>query len=339
MKKLLFYFVAFVFTIFGCSDELSIEPKNINNDIQSDSPEVLIAPDECGITTPLYAGQTIDVGSVSVWNDDENLYVNYTTKDGWYLKETHIFAGDCDAMPLTKKGNPKIGHFPYNDSFSETYPTEFTRVIPLTDFADCFCVSTHAVVAKMNNDGSEDSETAFGYGENEFEGPRWGWFFEYCLEDCDDEPEPEITCETAFAYATDEQGNCFLDDGFSRWGWVFTDYSASDLATELVVPLYAGAGKCDLSKGTLVGYLSVKVIGSEAFVSFDMMDGFTLSETHVYIGSDKYPLKNGSPTVAPGQYGNIHDLDDASEDAFVIDISKFNSLNMIFHASVCGEFE
>ena len=38
----------------------------------------------------LIAGRHIDVGSVKVWNDNENLYVKYMTDTNWCLDETHL---------------------------------------------------------------------------------------------------------------------------------------------------------------------------------------------------------------------------------------------------------
>jgi len=65
--------------------------------------------------TPLLAGQTIDVGTVSVWNDDTNLYVTYNTTGGWVMTETHLaVVTDPGDFPTNKAGNPKVGHFPYS---------------------------------------------------------------------------------------------------------------------------------------------------------------------------------------------------------------------------------
>jgi hypothetical protein len=57
--------------------------------------------------TPLYAGQHIDVGMVSVWNDAGFLYVQYDTTGGWGMTETHVYV---DIVP-PETGAP--GQFPY----------------------------------------------------------------------------------------------------------------------------------------------------------------------------------------------------------------------------------
>ena len=83
--------------------------------------------DECqapvpgyAFTTSLTAGQTIPVGTVSVWNDEECLYVQYdVTEDDWYLLETHLDVecevGDIPQTPKDKKGgpNPIPGQFEF----------------------------------------------------------------------------------------------------------------------------------------------------------------------------------------------------------------------------------
>ena len=81
----------------------------------------------------LLAGQTIPVGTVSVWNGInvvlgvECLYVKYETTDGWVMTETHLAVapvGDNDHpssedIPQTKKDNPIPGQFPYQCCYNE----------------------------------------------------------------------------------------------------------------------------------------------------------------------------------------------------------------------------
>ena len=68
----------------------------------------------------LFAGQNIDVGTMSVWNDEENLYITYDTTGGWEMTETHLaVAGSLPGIPQTKKGNPIPGKFPYQCCYDE----------------------------------------------------------------------------------------------------------------------------------------------------------------------------------------------------------------------------
>jgi hypothetical protein len=104
--------------------------------------------------------------------------------------------------------------------------------------------------------------------------------------------------ETAFARAT-TGSTCFLDLGFSRWGW--TNMISEGTYT---MPVYAGAGQC--MGGTLVGNVKVSYIGGVVAFTFELDPMYDLDETHVYAGYTKVPEvkvgKRTTKTVAPGQY-------------------------------------
>lgn len=105
--------------------------------------------------------------------------------------------------------------------------------------------------------------------------------------------------ETAFGKGPNAA--CFIPD-FNRWGWT-NPLQAED---EIVLDLWAGAGKCDTNKGTYVGTVTVTASGGTVTFEYNLLDGFLLDETHSYAGPDKYPqVKQGKKlvsTVAPGQY-------------------------------------
>jgi hypothetical protein len=100
--------------------------------------------------------------------------------------------------------------------------------------------------------------------------------------------------ETAFAMG--KNAISFCDEGYSRWGW-----------TNPITPgtyemdLWAGAGQCDTSKGTLVGSVTV-VYGGDGYVtvSFNVASPYILDETHVYAGYEMFPEGD----LAPGLYKN-----------------------------------
>jgi len=81
----------------------------------------------------LYAGQSIDVGTVSVWNDEENLYITYSTTGGWEMTETHLAVATSLTDIPQAKGNPIPGKFPYS-TIHDSAVTEFTYTIPLEDW-------------------------------------------------------------------------------------------------------------------------------------------------------------------------------------------------------------
>jgi hypothetical protein len=279
----------------------------------------------------LLAGQTIPVGSVCTSVSGDSAYVTYSTADGWVLTATHLWAGTSLAtMPQNRAGNPQLGLFPYAGSYAAPLVTA-TIAVPLSAFGldqsmqACAAVSgyfvTHAVVKKQRADGSWQSETAYGEGSRLVLKGNWATWFGITFA-CEADKPVVLTEETAFAWGG-ALAACFIGSDLvesNRWGWTNGPLAVGNYQFDI----YAGAGQCDLTKGTRVGTLSVSYNGSTATVSYAMFSGFSLSETHLYVGSD--PLastidrKTGAKeyTVAPGQYGNIHDLNAAASDVFQI---------------------
>ena len=141
-------------------------------------------PCNATVVLDLLAGQTIPVGSVSLYSDGTDLTVTYTTTGGWVMDETHLFVGDCADVPLNAACNPKIGQFPYSEDHIPGV-SSYTYVIPLSALPDCFCFIAHAAVSNDDGSGGTLEETAFANGENELPGDRWGWFSIYCQGPCD----------------------------------------------------------------------------------------------------------------------------------------------------------
>ncbi|MCM8567746.1 T9SS type A sorting domain-containing protein, partial [Gramella jeungdoensis] len=154
--------------------------------------------------------------------------------------------------------------------------------------------------------------------------------------------EPQcIECETAFAYDS-ETGICFdnypdLIPNDSRWGW--TNYYSE--AGDYTLDLYAGAGQCDITKGTLVG--AVNIIDNEdgtIDVQFIADPGYAMSSVHLYVGCEPLPYKkkgnNYEYTVAPGQYpqnpnGNIGYVTDYT----IENIDVNGDFYVIGHVDIC----
>jgi len=93
--------------------------------------------------TDLLAGQTIKVGTVTVWTADGNLHVKYVTTAPWSMTQTHLYVG----TKPPKTASP--GQFPYgNGSLSNV--SEYEKVIPLSTWpgATSLYIAAHAVVSK-----------------------------------------------------------------------------------------------------------------------------------------------------------------------------------------------
>jgi len=145
---------------------------------------------------------------------------------------------------------------------------------------------------------------------------------------CEDPERPsDGECETAFAFG----GTTFVDLGLTnkRWGWQLGPFTPGSYTS----PIYAGAGQNDITKGTEVGTLTVDYDGATVVVTYTMHPGYTLDETHLYVGTSDIG------TIAPGQYGHTHDLTDASSDSFSVGGFNGEPIYVVAHGVSCGDDE
>ncbi len=127
-------------------------------------------------TVPLLAGQTTNVGNVTVANDDLFVYVSYNvTTPGVRISELHLYLGDSTEIPANNSGNPVPGQFPNKITFKKIAVTSYTFAFPREDLDECISVAAHCVV---NGAGSE---TAWGQGSLFPNANQWGMFFNVCL--------------------------------------------------------------------------------------------------------------------------------------------------------------
>ena len=320
------------------------------------SAECVLTEDGSGIQTQtLFAGQTIKAGTVALKVINTDLVITYNTTGGWQLTETHLWiGGSLIDMPQTRQGNPKIGNFPYQ-SGDITGDTTYSVSIPLNVLGfSCpsdnttYYVATHASLQKVNSSSGEviQTETGWGDGKPIVDRGSWATYFTIMLTcTCDGGGDDGASCETAFAYAggtneiNDDITNSFLDivdeDGgsFNRWGW------SNGLVGEGVYmwDIYAGAGQSDISKGTLVGILTVNYVGGIAAVNFKMNSPYYMTENHLYVGNEILPRDvNGDFTIAPGQYDSLHEgLVDSTDNTHWIE-SLSGDIYVVAHANVCG---
>ncbi len=160
--------------------------------------------------------------------------------------------------------------------------------------------------------------------------------------------------ETTFAVKTktvnttknvdDDYSTCFSEEiinnvSFARWGWTNGPITEGE---ELTYDIYAGAGQCDLSKGTLVGKLTIVYADGKFTATYKMTElsdytgkTYTMSETHLYVGNQPYPKKGPNYTVAPGQYGNKQEHNNVTE--YTYEVSGLSGdIYFIAHSVVSG---
>jgi hypothetical protein len=153
--------------------------------------------------TELIAGQQTDTGSVTVSNDADEIMIAVDAAEPYLLAEVHIYVG-TDPVPLNKGGAPAPGQFPYTIEFPEPVAS-YDLAVALADLGvecdDQLNVAVHASVVSYDRHGNEIfSETAWGFGDEAFEGSRWGWSFDY-----------GICCEPE-----EESQGCTLTQGYWR---------------------------------------------------------------------------------------------------------------------------
>lgn len=140
----------------------------------------------CGddVVVDFLAGQNIDIGDVTVNNDDDFLYISVQTTGDWVLGHTHLYVGDASAIPTNNAGNPQIGRFPYSTAHDPKV-TNFTYTLPLTDFDSCMVIAFHAEAHLLDSNGDViQSETAWGDGDDINNGGSWATRFDYCKQSC-----------------------------------------------------------------------------------------------------------------------------------------------------------
>jgi hypothetical protein len=139
--------------------------------------------EDCSSEYTLLAGQFINAGTVTVTNDDDSIYVTYTTTGGWVINETHLYVGAPSGIPVTGSGNPIPGQFPYTDAHNGV--TSVTYAIPINPNLNCYAVAAHASLALLSGGSVVQTETGWSDGQPINQTGNWATYSTYCLLDCE----------------------------------------------------------------------------------------------------------------------------------------------------------
>ncbi len=293
----------------------------------------------------LTAGQHTVVGTVTVWNDTDTIYVRYDidteANPSLTFGTLHVWVGtDLTNLPTNPQGIPVPGQFCQADGgqcFDATGLTSHTFRIPFAELAlpdisnacgqDLY-VFTHAEIS--------NGETAWGgnVSVNVDEPGRWYYYGQYTI-CCPSNPPVIDTCETAFAkggwvWTTQRKSNPenlpSLELTRNRWGWAINLMAPGSY----VYDIYAGAGLNDTARGAYVGTLYVDWNGTNATVKYELSGPEYLAEVHLYAG-DHSPT-----TIAPGQYGYL-DAPDSATYTFNVPLTDpdGDGVWLVAHAVVC----
>lgn len=139
-------------------------------------------PDKYGNAAHI-AGKNINIGTVSVVNDDLEITITMDTNDLWVISETQFHvANSPEEFPMTKSGNPKVGHFEMKDSHDPLVQF-FSVSYGLGDLVpgDEVFIAAHADVFLMEDGEVIQEEGAWAAGI-EFPGKNWATYFSYIIE-------------------------------------------------------------------------------------------------------------------------------------------------------------
>ncbi|MBL6446989.1 hypothetical protein JMN32_11755 [Fulvivirga sp. 29W222] len=340
----------------------TVEPA-LSDDSNITSP-TLIAPgvEFCGEPQEgtLFAENDIYAGTVTIYNDEINLYVTVYSIQGFLNinNNVRLWAGtDLNLMPQNLYGIPNTGLFPYKATVNGT---EHTFAVPLAGIpgynsSECGSGSVYLVlnadVLVDNGYGGIGVSSAYGGGVKVDGSVPW-YYSIYTPRCCETPPPPsEGTCETAFGkfdktggfgtgYVFTTGNKCNPESYASlaltknRWGWA-GNFTADGTYT---FDVWAGAGLNNTAKGTLVGTVTITMTGNSVEVTYNL-SGYSLQEVHIYIG-DFMPT-----TLAPGQYGYNKIFGPLPSDyptthaaSFTVNDTNGDGIWIIAHTVVFGEF-
>jgi len=300
LKTIFFLLLATSLVFTGC------KKSELSDDSISNKDNVLKSVN-CGSTTTgilydYWDDQNTPYGSVEVGNDATNLYVTYTLSPGWtllpsgveYYDGCYLFVGsESELGPDDVIYDPNTGHFNFRDFpylFSTTTSglTTYQFTIPRSEITlNCPMIVAFAGITDGNVNKYVSARSMF---------KGMGYWFTHCMQACNH--------ETAYAFGGINPGGanateCFLNIpniASNNWGW--TNQISAGVYDW---PIYAGAGQCDLSKGTMVGTLHVDYAPPTATITYNLLPGKSLDETHLWVGTDKLPKnKKGQYITAPG---------------------------------------
>ena len=162
------------------SDQEILNIYNGPNGSSSESTEDDFCYEPC--TTTFFAGQTIDVGDVTVYqtSGSNDVYVKFATEDDWEIEETQMHFGEnVSNIPQTGGGNPKPGQFDYKQEHSPAVQ-EYIYTIDESEFT---CGTDYIFAAHGDVITPGESEGAWGDG-NDFSGPNWATYFSCNIQCC-----------------------------------------------------------------------------------------------------------------------------------------------------------
>jgi len=156
----------------------------------------------------------VQFGTLSVSNDETNLFVTFTITNADYKMQksslvlgtlAHVTAATDDvAWPKLPKG-------PYPADYSNIFKplvSSYTYTIPLANYESCFDISAYAKLIKRDpvTNKPVDVQYIILASDTKTGSKKWSTYVEYCIQDCPPPPCEPLKTYTQGGYGND-QGN------------------------------------------------------------------------------------------------------------------------------------
>lgn len=193
----------------GCSTGNGDITETTNNETITQEKSAAVEETTEQLEITLIADRRREAGKVTVWTDEESLYVKYQTTDDRQLQRTYLAVGKTlDEIPQNKKGNPLINKFPYKTVHRPSVQ-EYTCTIALNEAGltagDTVYVAAYALIRRRRR-----LESAWANGEN-FPGRIWATYFTYQIPEATTTPDT-IEVGDFKTYSQEEWGGAVADE-------------------------------------------------------------------------------------------------------------------------------
>lgn len=181
-KILSLFLGVFTITLTSCETENNSDQSTASRQMAPVANSINISELSPCAYTELIADQRYDAGDIKVYFDATHVYVEYQASISWSIRETHLFIGKQNMIPLNRYGSPNPSLFPISESF-EGGTEAAIYSLPRAGLPKCFTISAFAVVNRLLNGSVIQTESAWSEGVR-FNQESWGMFFDVCQSDC-----------------------------------------------------------------------------------------------------------------------------------------------------------
>jgi hypothetical protein len=107
----------------------------------------------CGTKTVSIESGSTTLGSVTISNTADSIYIVMTGTDGWKWKEADIYVGILSNLPLSNSITPNLSRFTIQHNFSSSYSV-LTYAFAASTLPDSFIIVLHPTAKKLISSSS-----------------------------------------------------------------------------------------------------------------------------------------------------------------------------------------